>query len=116
MDKNFLKYIKDKRGVALAVIALALGIILIFLGGRESDGEASGVTDVEERLAVACSGVDGVGECLVLVNYSPSGGVESVIVICDGADSVEVRSRLYGMISAFFGIGTNRIRVEKRRR
>jgi hypothetical protein len=116
LDKKFLKYIKDKKGFTLAVIALALGLILLFLGER-GDGNLPSITpDVEERLAAACSDVDGVGECVVLLNYSSDGDtVESVIVICDGAGSVEVRSRLTGMLSSFFGIGTNRIRVEQRR-
>ena len=118
MDKRFLKYIKDKKSVALISLTLALGLILIFIGGR-NDGVEIADVGIEERLSVACSGVDGVGECEVLVYYSSSGSrdgekVESVIVICDGADSADVRLRLTEMLSSFFGIGSNRIRVEKR--
>lgn len=116
MGKNFYKYLKDKRSVMLVAVALALGLILIFLG---SGDEKSPELGIEERLAVACSGVEGVGECSVLVYYSSEAGkndgaVESVIVICDGADDVRVRLRLTEMLSSFFGIGSNRIRIEKR--
>jgi hypothetical protein len=41
--------------------------------------------------------------------------VESVIVICDGADSSQVRLTLTEMLSSFFGIGANRIRIEKKK-
>ena len=121
MDKGFLKFIKEKKDFTKIAVVLALGLILIFIGGISK--EESPVVDVgvEERLAEACSGVDGVGECSVLVYYAPAergkdeGKVESVIVICEGADSVEVRLKLTEMLSSFFGIGSNRIRIEKMR-
>ena len=114
MDKRLRKYIKEKKNVVLIALALALGLLLIFIGsGEAKDGDGSSM-GIEERLSTACSGVEGVGECEVLIYYSDGGAVESVIVICDGADSVSVRLRLTEMLSSFFGIGTNRIRIEKR--
>lgn len=119
MNKGFIKYIKEKQDVFKIAIVLALGLVLIFLGGR-GDGTAH-VTEegTEEKIATACSRIAGVGECEVFLCYSASdsrgeGEVESVIVICDGADSVEVRYRLTEMLSSFFGIGANRIKVEKK--
>lgn len=112
MDKNFIKYFRDKGKLPLIIAALTLGVALILIGSveREAPKEEEGI---EERIAAACSEVAGVGECEVLIHYSTakSEEVESVIVICDGGDSVEVRSRLTSMLSAFFGIGANRIRV-----
>lgn len=100
-------------------IALALGLILIFIGSRDDGGDMSEV-DEEERLAEICSGIAGVGECKVILYYTPDSGrdeprIESVIVVCDGADSADVRLRLTEMLSSFFGIGTNRIKVEKKK-
>ena len=119
MDKRIIGYFKGKKDLALIVIALALGLILIFLGGKvDSEPEAEEVGE-EERIATACSRIDGVGECTVYLYYSPSDShskaesVESVIVVCEGADSPDVRLRLTEMLSSFFGIGTNRIRIEK---
>lgn len=118
LDKNLYRFLKDKKSVALVAIALGLGLLMIFLGGRETKSEEQ-QAGLEERLAEACSGVSGVGECTVMIYYSPADArdgeaVESVIVICDGAESSEVRLRLTEMLSSFFGIGANRIRIEKR--
>ena len=119
MDKGFFKHLKEKRDLGRIILILAVGLLLIIIGSG-SGGESETVeTGIEERLAAVCSDVDGVGECYVLVYYSPVKSrseeptVESVIVVCEGADSVDVRLRLTEMISAFFGIGTNRVRVEK---
>lgn len=122
MDKKFISYIKGKREIIMIAIALALGLILIFLGGRSRDDIDTEVeVSTEERIAAACSSVEGVGQCSVYVYYSPAASsrgeqnVESVIVVCDGADSATVRLRLTEMLSSFFGIGTNRVRIEKRK-
>ena len=118
LDKNFWKYIKEKKNLPVIAVALALGLILIVMGGK---GENTAAVDVgiEEELAYVCSGIDGVGECVVMVYYSQGSAkaeseIESVIVICDGADSSDVRLRLTEMLSSFFGIGANRIRIEKK--
>jgi hypothetical protein len=114
LDKGFLKFIKEKRDITKIAIVLTLGLALIFLGNlskeKTLESEDAGI---EERLTVLCSGVDGVGDCSVLVYYTPSDEVESVIVICEGADDARVRLRLTEMLSSFFGIGANRIRIEK---
>ena len=119
MDRRAYRYLKDKRSVWLAAIVLALGLILIFIGSRENDGTSGGGGE-EERLAEICSGIAGVGECRVILYYSPADGkddgrIESVIVVCEGADSMDVRLRLTEMLASFFGIGTNRIKIEKKR-
>ena len=118
LDKRLWRYVSEKKSVALIAIALALGLILIFIGSRDDDAARNIDESLEQRLSAACSAVDGVGECTVLVYYSPDGKeneIESVIVICEGADSVDVRLRLTEMLSSFYGIGTNRIRIEKRK-
>lgn len=115
---DFLKFFKEKKDFTKILIVLALGLILMFLGNKSEDVVEPDV-GIEEKIATACSGVDGVGDCSVLVYYAPQDSrtdeakVESVIVICEGADSVEVRFTLTEMLSSFFGIGANRIRIEK---
>ena len=115
---DFLKFFKAKKDFTKILIVLALGLILMFLGNKSEDVVEPDV-GIEEKITTACSGVDGVGDCSVLVYYAPQDSrtdeakVESVIVICEGADSVEVRLTLTEMLSSFFGIGANRIRIEK---
>lgn len=121
MDKSFIKFFSEKKDVAKIALVLGLGLILIFIGSGSYD-TVEAEPDVEERIAAVCSDVDGVGNCSVLVYYTPSSRgdeqkkVESVIVICEGADSLTVRLTLTEMLSSFFGIGTNRIRIEKMRK
>ena len=118
MGKSLIKIFNEKKDIAKIAIVLGLGLILIFIGSSSNETDKIEI-GTEERIAAACSGVDGVGDCSVLVYYAPSdsadedGKVESVIVICEGADSADVRLTLTKMLSSFFGIGTNRIRIEK---
>lgn len=119
MDKGFIKYIKEKKDITKIAIVIALGLVLIFIGGRREKEEVRDDTDFEDRLAAACREVEGVGACEVFVYCGTENGqdkadIESVIVICEGADSAEVRLKLTEMLSSFLGIGTNRIRVEKK--
>ena len=119
MDNKFLKALKGKRETVIILIALALGLLLLFAGGKADSTPQATEEGLEERIAVACSTVDGVGECSVYIYLSTGDSrdkaekVESVIVVCEGADSVSVRLRLTEMLSSFFGIGANRIRIEK---
>lgn len=119
MDNKFLSALKGKKETIIILIALALGLLLLFLGGMEESVSPEVEDGLEERIAVACSTVDGVGRCSVYIYSSADDSrekeecVQSVIVVCEGADSIDVRLRLTEMLSSFFGIGTNRIRIEK---
>jgi hypothetical protein len=120
LDKGFLKHLRDKRNALKIVLVFGMGILLIFIGGKNKGTTQADAESIEERLAEACSGISGVGECTVLVYYGSEGKnesltIESVIVICEGGDSSEVRLGLTRMLSSFLGIGANRIRVEKMR-
>ena len=86
-----------------------IGLVLILLGAKGDRVDEKEEDGLEERIAAACSDVEGVGECSVDVYYSAkdsyksSEEVESVIVICQGGDSAEVRLKLTEMLASFFG-------------
>ena len=114
---SFIHYIKGKGGFVRIGILLGVGILLILLatGGRETEAEA--LTD-EQRLEELCSAIEGVGECRVYLVYSTSGygssavrRVESVAVVCQGGDSVEVERRLTELLTSLFDIGSNRVSI-----
>lgn len=128
---------KEKRRIVLIVCAALVGAILVgasFIGKGENKEIQESKTleeykkELEGELEAACSMVRGVGRCEVIVTFSR--GVENtyrgtvlvesrppevmgVSVICEGADSDEVRASVTDMMATLFGIGKNRISVMK---
>jgi hypothetical protein len=104
------------------ILAVVVGVLLIAVSAFGSDGAKAEGDEVEERIEAMCSSLVGVGECRVMVTYSTEGTrygastqsrVESVAVVCRGADRASVRAEITSMISALFGIGSNRIFISK---
>jgi type III secretory pathway lipoprotein EscJ len=116
-EGSFLSFLKGG-GVKKILPLLAVGVALLVLSsplffGRE-EGETVSVS-AEGELSELCSAIDGVGRCRVMITYGEGEEVAAVAVLCDGADSVEVRARLNELISSLYGIRTNRISVVKMR-
>ncbi len=126
-------FFKDKKSAGI-IILIAVGLLLIMLASA-SDSEKSDDTQMtleqykerlEEELKSACSSIQGVGRCRVIVTfesgaentYKNGNLVESkpprvlgVSVICSGADSDKVRSDVTQMMTSLFDIGANRVSV-----
>ena len=98
---------KNKKAIILALVFL-LGILLMLL----PTGRSETARDEEARVLEMCSGISGVGRCSVMLNFK-DGDVVSAAVLCDGADSSLVESRVKELISALYDIGYNRISVLK---
>ena len=107
--------------LALAVAVLILGALMVLFGGAERE-ETEERDALEAQLEEMCSSLSGVGSCRVMITYKVTEGrygssgtktVESVAVVCKGADKVGVRRELTEMMTALFGIGANRIYVSK---
>ena len=80
-----------------------------------SKSDASAQT-VENETAKRCSMVEGVGECEVMLTYREVDGekiVYSVAIICQGAESAEVRRDLTKLVSSLYGVGAHRISILK---
>lgn len=111
---------------------LSVGLLLVALSSvnktevTDSADLSEYKEELEERLERLCSEVDGVGRCTVMVTFSRGEEntykgskltesrppeVLGVTVVCDGGDNATVRARLTEMLSALFGIGSNRIAV-----
>lgn len=115
-----LRAFYDKHKSSLLIILIIIVGAALILGGSESD--ASDDTDIEAELEELCASLSGVGACRVMVTYKVVDKrygyegrevVESVTVVCKGADKVGVRAELTSMLSSLFGIGTNRIHISK---
>ena len=113
MGKNsgFWTWIRSDKRVILLFAVAAVGVLLLVLPPLIS---GSGGTDAATDIEALCGSVDGVGECRVLLSLGEDGeSVVAVAVICEGGDRVDVRRRLTELLSSFYGIGYNRICVEK---
>lgn len=136
-SEGFISFVKQRKNLMLILIA-ALGVGLVaaslFTGGAKTDTKNTADSleeyrlNLEGELAELCSAVYGVGRCRVRVSFS-SGfryeykgsalteklppEIDGVTVLCDGADSSEVRKEISSLISALYGIGHNRVCVLK---
>lgn len=113
LDKSVRDFLRSGSKRFPIVIIILLATLMIFLGsldiGKQSDKEV----ELEERIAEMCSLTDGVGDCRVMITYTPDGEVYAALVLCDGADSVLVRDKLTSMMCSLFGIGANRVEILK---
>ncbi len=107
---NFFDFLNKKGGIWVILLLVSLGLMLIFTFSEGGSSE-----NEEERLAELCSSLEGVGKCRVMLSYSDGSHKEpvGVIIACKGGDRVDVCHRLVELVGALYGIGSNRIAVEK---
>lgn len=129
---DLITFFKGKKRLTFILILLSVGLLLVALSSvnktevTDSADLSEYKEELEERLERLCSEVDGVGRCTVMVTFSRGEEntykgskltesrppeVLGVTVVCDGGDNATVRARLTEMLSALFGIGSNRIAV-----
>lgn len=118
---SVIGFIKDKGIIKIALIIL-VGLALIFLGVSSGGTEEAERDELEAGLEELCSSLVGVGKCRVMVTYERAESrygkeseqrVESVAVVCRGADNARVRSELTSLLTSLFGIGAHRIKIAK---
>jgi hypothetical protein len=95
------------------LLVLFVGLILILLPTRSSSdviGTSVGqttATDEEARLEEVLGDICNVGEVSVLRSE------EGVVVVCEGADSPQVRLDVINAVMSYSGLGSDRITVLK---
>lgn len=107
-ENTFVSYIKKNRTAFIFILILLIGILLLCLPSSEKTNEPS----EEKRVEALCSGIEGVGECSVLLNIT-EGEVVSAAILCEGADSPDVEANIKKLISSLYGIGYNKVAVLK---
>ena len=139
--KELLKSSKGIKAAFIVGIVLILFIAFggVFTGNSRketakqintADRFAEYETRLEQRLTDILSKIEGVGNVRVMVTLDTSGETEygrnadmllsvkapevrGVIVVCDGGDSVGVKSKVYDAVSGVFGINSLRISVTR---
>ena len=118
-NKSFLTFIKSVPHAPILILAAVVGLaVMLIPSAPQSEEESS-----ESALSRMCSQCEGVGECTVMIVYSEykdsylysesTQRVESVLVLCEGGDSAQVRYRLTELICSLYGIGANRVNVQR---
>ena len=112
-DKSFFDFLRSGSPALRIAVLLLSGAILAALAffllpsGEEPPDQTDDLTEL-------CSEIEGVGECRVTVSYKDDGEeIYAVAVLCEGAEQIEVKSKLYKLISNLYGLGYNRISVLK---
>ncbi len=87
----------------------AEGAAAAFSTGEGNDLDTSGIPlDTESvRLAALLSQIEGVGEATVLLSAA------GAVVVCAGAESPSVRLNVTNAVSAYTGLGSDKITVMK---
>ena len=111
--KGFFEYVKKDKRAGMCLILLFFGFLLLIFGAvrENSDTPASSVAE-EEKIEQLCQGVEGVGECRVTLSYDGE-SIAAVVVLCDGGDDVGVQKRISDLLATLYGVGYNRIKVDK---
>lgn len=110
MAMNREKLIAFCREYRPVLLILLLGVMLMLLpAGGSTKKEDAKFSDKEEKLALVLSRIEGVGECSVLLRESGKNEKGGALVVCDGADRAQVCLAVKEAVSAYTGLGSNRI-------
>ena len=115
--KTALSAFLQKKSVL--IVLLAAGLLLLLWpkasGSSLGDKNEDVSTTEEKRLCAVLSKIDGVGEVYALLSEEANhrGEFSGAVVVCSGARSPDIRLRVIQDVSAFTGLGSNRIIVEE---
>lgn len=96
--------------IAAAALALLAAVYAVFFASSASDAEAK-YSDEETRLCSVLSEIEGVGKVSVIINSE--GESVGVVVVCQGADSILVRSEIISAVRIATGATGDNIQIYK---
>jgi len=105
---------RDKKDIikiaAIAAVALAL-LIAVYTTFFSSASSSAKFSDEEEKLCAILSEIDGVGKVSVVINSE--GENVGVVVVCQGADSLNIRSKIISAVRLATGAAGSNIAIYK---
>ena len=112
--KSVRKHTIDKRIRDFILLGVA-AVLLLFVAGKvfrenERTVTVSNLSDTEQRVMRLLNQIDGVGEAEVIV-YETENGVESVVVVCEGANDLKVIMNVREAVSAALGTEEKSIKI-----
>jgi hypothetical protein len=91
-------------------ILIVCGAWLIFHADDEKDTSLEYVTDTEMKVLRLLEEMDGVGDANVIV-YEDNGGVESVVVVCEGARNLQVVMNVREAVASALGTDEKSVKI-----
>ena len=98
---------KDMLVICLLGILLLVGIWMFF---REEKPSGASGTQVEQNVSALLGQIDGVGEAEVMI-YQTEDGVQSVVVVCEGAKDLQVIINVREAVAAALGTQEKAVKV-----
>ncbi len=110
-----IEYLKENKNIliiAVLIVLLILAVVLINAGSGDSAADSVDTLKSEEEIKLTriISELDGVGEAEVMIT-SDDGGIRGVVIVCEGADNIMVRSNILNVVSTALNIDKNNIAV-----
>lgn len=101
--------------IVLLLLAVLIVIALSFGGNKSKAVSLTGSDDynkseTEIKLQQILSSIDGVGNAEVMINEGQD-GIEGVIIVCDGADSLMTRNDIINAVVTVLKIKSNNIAI-----
>lgn len=93
---------------------LAVAVWQVFFTDEETTVSSVGASELERELALLLNEIDGVGEATVMI-YETEEGVQSVVVVCDGANNLQVNMDVREAVAAALGATEKSVKIYQKK-
>lgn len=103
---------KMKDGLLLLLLGfiVVLSAWLVFRSDDKAEGVATYATETEIKVLRLLQEIDGVGEASVIV-YEQEDGIESVVVVCEGANNLRVIMNVREAVACALGTEEKAVKI-----
>ena len=102
--------LKDVLIVLILAVILIFAVWKIFYTDEEASAQSVGVSETETRVERLLEQIDGVGNASVMVCETEE-GVQGVVVVCDGANDLQVLLNVREAVSSALGTDPKLIKI-----
>lgn len=96
--------------LAVIGIILLLAIVLVFGDNKRTLNEAESLSDNEIKVCALLEQMQGVGDAHVMI-YESADGVESVVIVCEGANDLQVIMNIREAVAAALGTQEKAVKI-----
>ena len=91
-------------------IILAFAVMQVFFTEESTTVSNSGISELEKELSLLLNEIEGVGDASVMI-YETEAGVQSVVVVCDGAKDLQVNMDIREAVAAALGTSEKSVKI-----